>query len=278
MPSPFRTTDYRTPDELLILGLTLLLVFLVIAISAVATLCTSFIFVALAVFLAYSSSQAHHQALMARAYPVSDQSAPQVAALVRQCVRRLQPGAMQVFVAPSNQLNAYTFGLTDPRIVVLYSALFEVMDADELRFVFGHELGHVQLGHTRLNSLLGGMAGIPSSSAASALLVMAFLSWNRACEYSADRAGLLACGKPEKAITALVKLVAGPKGLTRRGLELAYQQIDAEDDTWAGSLNEALASHPLLIRRINQIRSYAVTPEYKHLQAMIDQNNGSRIG
>jgi Zn-dependent protease with chaperone function len=209
---------------------------------------------------------------MERAYPVSDQSAPEVAVLVRQCVRRLQPGAVQVFVGPSNQLNAYTFGLSDPRIVVLYSALFQVMDADELRFIFGHELGHVQLGHTRLNSLLGGMAGIPSSSAASAMLVMAFLSWNRACEYSADRAGLLACGKPEKAITALVKLVAGPQGLTRRGLELAYERIDAEDDTWAGSLNEALASHPLLIRRINQIRSYAATSEYKQLQAMIDQN------
>jgi Zn-dependent protease with chaperone function len=275
--SPFRTTAYRTPDELFILGLTLLLVFAVIILSAVATFCASFILVALGVFLAYSSSKAHHQVLMERAYPVSDTSAPELAALVRQCVQRLQPGVVQVFVTPSNQLNAYTFGLSDPRIVVLYSALFDVMDADELRFVFGHELGHVQLGHTRLNTLLGGMAGIPSSSAASALLVMAFLSWNRACEYSADRAGLLVCGKPEKAITALVKLVAGPKGLTRRGLELAYRQIDAEDDTWIGNLNEALASHPLLIRRINQIRSYAATQEYKSLQAMINQNSAAAM-
>lgn len=275
MSSSFRTTAYRTPDELFILGLTLLLVFAVIAISAAVTLCASFVLVALAVFLAYSSSQAHHRILMERAYPVTDRSAPELAALVRQCVQRLQPGVVQVFVTPSNQLNAYTFGLSDPRVVVLYSALFDVMDADELRFVFGHELGHVQLGHTRINSLLGGMAGIPSSSVASALLVMAFLSWNRACEYSADRAGLLVCGKPEKAITALVKLVAGPKGLTRRGLELAYQKIDAEDDTWIGNLNEALASHPLLIRRINQIRRYAATQEYKNLQAMINQNEAA---
>ncbi len=170
MSSSFRTTAYRTPDELFILGLTLLLVFAVIAISAAVTLCASFVLVALAVFLAYSSSQAHHRILMERAYPVTDRSAPELAALVRQCVQRLQPGVVQVFVTPSNQLNAYTFGLSDPRVVVLYSALFDVMDADELRFVFGHELGHVQLGHTRINSLLGGMAGIPSSSVASALL------------------------------------------------------------------------------------------------------------
>jgi hypothetical protein len=38
---------------------------------------------------------------------------------------------------------------------------------------------------------------------------MAFLWWNRACEYSADRAGLLACGRLHKAISALVKLAEG---------------------------------------------------------------------
>ena len=100
------------------------------------------------------------------------------------------------------------------------------------------------LGHTWLNSLVGGIAGIPSSSSAGILLTMAFLWWNRTCEYSADRAGLLACGKPEKAISALVKLAAGPQADTQMELAQAYRQIDAEDDTLLGSLNEVLATHP----------------------------------
>jgi Zn-dependent protease with chaperone function len=136
----------------------------------------------------------------------------------------------------------------------------------------------VRLGHTRLNSLLGGLAGIPASSSVSAVLAMAFLSWNRACEHSADRAGLLACGKPEKAISALIKLVAGPQGLTQSGLEMAYRQIDAEDDTFLGGLSEALGSHPLLIKRINQIRNYAATAEYRRLQELVDRNLGDRDG
>ena len=86
------------------------------------------------------------------------------------------------------------------------------MDADELRFIIGHEMGHVALGHTWLNSLVGGMAGIPSSSTSSAILTLAFLSWNRTCELSADRAGLLACGSLDKAVSSLIKLVAGPEG------------------------------------------------------------------
>ena len=146
------------------------------------------------------------------------------------------------------------------------------MDADELRFVIGHELGHIALGHTYLNSLVGGMAGIPSPSAASALLAMAFLSWNRTCEHSADRAGLLACGKPDKAVSALIKLVAGPAGSSRAGLELAYRQIDAEDDTVWGNLNEAFASHPMLIKRIQAIRSYAASNQYKRLLAVCNKD------
>ena len=152
-----------------------------------------------------------------------------------------------------------------PKVVVLYEPLFKIMDEDELTFIIGHELGHVALGHTWLNSLIGGIAGIPSSMGAAAILSMAFLSWNRACEFSADRAGLLACAKPEKAISALIKLVAGPKALSPEGMAAAYQQIDAEDDTWLGSLNEAFGTHPMLIRRIQELRKYASSSQYRLL-------------
>jgi Zn-dependent protease with chaperone function len=76
---------------------------------------------------------------------------------------------------------------------------------------------------------------------------------------------MLACRKPEKAISALIKLVAGQKGMTQEGMALAYNQIDAEDDTLMGSINEAFGSHPMLIRRIQQIRQYAASNQYKRL-------------
>ena len=258
-------TSYRYPNEQLVLGVTLLLVAGVIALTATATVCTSVLFIALAVALAYSSSRSHHQALVQKSYPITPKKAPELTAILESCRKRLRVEPVEAFVTPSQQLNAYTFGLSTPKVIVVYSALLKVMDADELCFVIGHELGHIALGHTYLNSLVGGMAGIPSPSAASALLAMAFLSWNRTCEHSADRAGLLACGKPDKAISALVKLVAGPTGSSRAGLELAYRQIDAEDDTVWGNLNEAFASHPMLIKRIQAIRSYATSNQYKRL-------------
>jgi Zn-dependent protease with chaperone function len=276
MNQAFSTTAYRDPNEHLILFLTVSLVLVVIAFTAAATFCGSVLFLFIALGMATNSTRAHHLALLERAHRVTPQSSPELAGIARECIDRLQPGPVEVYVTRSSTLNAYTFGLSDTKVVVLYSSLFELMDEDELRFILGHELGHVRLGHTRLNSLLGGMAGIPASSSVSAVLVMAFLSWNRACEHSADRAGLLACGKPEKAISALIKLVAGPQGLTQSGLEMAYRRIDAEDDTFLGGLSEALGSHPLLIKRINQIRSYAASAEYRRLQELVDRNVGDR--
>jgi Zn-dependent protease with chaperone function len=273
MQPRYSTAAYRVANEHLVLGLTLLLLLLVIAISVVVTVCTSLIFVGLAVVLAYGSSRQHHLALMEGAYPVTPQAAPGLAHVASKAAVRIQPGPVEMYVTPSRVLNAYTFGLDSPKVIVLYSALLQIMDEDELRFIIGHEMGHVRLGHTWLNSLVGGMAGIPSSSTASALLTMAFLWWNRTCELSADRAGLLACGNPEKAISALVKLVAGPQAATRAGMEMAYRQIDAEDDTFMGPLGEAFASHPMLIRRINELRRYAVSAQYRQLQALVDQNS-----
>jgi len=177
---------------------------------------------------------------------------------------------------PGQALNAYTFGLSDPKVVVLYSPMLQVMDADELRFVVGHELGHVRLGHTWLNTLMGGMAGIPSPFSAALLLAFVFRWWNRICELSADRAGLLACGNVHKAVSALVKLVADPYSQDPETYRRALETIDAEDDHTMSGLTEALSTHPMLIRRIQELRGYAATQEYQRLQALVNQNVAGR--
>lgn len=265
------TTAYRYPHERLILALTIALVFVVIALTAAATLLLSALFVAAIVAASYASNKAHHEALIQRAWPITSQQSPRLAAIIKESAARIQPGHIQAFVALHNTLNAYTFGLLPPRVIVLHSPLLEVMDEDEMRFIIGHEMGHIRLGHTWLNSLVGGMAGIPSPFLASAMLVLAFRWWNRACEYSADRAGMLACGKPHKAISALVKLAIGPIH-TRAEWERALRIIDAEDDTILGNLNEMLASHPMIIRRIERLKLYATSAQYRRLQELINRD------
>jgi Zn-dependent protease with chaperone function len=267
------TSAYRYPNERLVLALTLLLVGGVIAVTASATVCLSAIFLVVVLLISYAQNRIHHSSLLAGALPVTDEEAPELADIAGAAAARIQPGPIDVFLARSDVLNAYTFGLVRPKVIVLYDGLLRVMDAEELQFVIGHEMGHVRLDHTVLNSLVGGLAGIPSPFAAGALLAMAFLWWNRACEFSADRAGLLACGDVRKAVSALVKLAAGGQVWSEAEYSAAMQRIDAEDDHALAGLEEALSSHPMTIRRIQELHAYAQSGAYKRLQSLVNRND-----
>lgn len=261
-------TSYRYPGETVILTLTIILVLAVVLIAAAPTICLLPLAMLVFTGLAYQMNQSHHRELIQHAEKVTPQSAPQLAALAQQCADRLRPEAFELYVVPSRQVNAYTFGFSNPRVVVLYSAITRLMDPGELRFILGHEVGHIALNHTWLNTLLGGMAGIPPSFGAAIILTFAFRWWNRACEFSADRAGLLACGSLEKATSALVKLVAGDVRSPAE-LERALQVIDAEDDSPLNVLASSLSTHPMLIRRIEELRKFAASAEYQALAKAI---------
>jgi len=83
---------------------------------------------------------------------------------------------------------------------------------------------------------------------------------------------LLACGKLDKAISALIKIGAGTNVKTMDAMEMAYQRIDAEDDTVWGNVKEILATHPMLIRRIQELRKFAVSDRYHRMQVRVNQN------
>lgn len=270
--SKFSTTAYRFPSERTILWITVGTVILVIGFTAAATVCLSIVFILAMLGMAYISNRNFHQSLMANSRQVTVENTPELASLANACLSRLQVPNVAVYVAQSNRLNAYTFGLSNPRVIVLNSSLFQIMDADELSFIISHEMGHVKLGHTWLNTLLGGMAGIPSPYAAFALLHLVFRWWNRTCEYSADRGGLLGCGNPEKAITALIKLAEGKKIVSQSELSDALSRLSTEDDDIINNLGELLATHPLTINRIEKLQSFAKSRKYKKLQERVNRN------
>lgn len=272
MTRKFKTTAYRYPNEQLILGVIILVVAGVIIFTAAATACLSIVFILGFLIIGYFSSKSHHQNLIQTAQRVTRDSGTGLSVLIEESAQRLQVESVQVFVFPSRVPNAYTFGMDTPKAIVLYSSLLQLMDRDEIQFIIGHEMGHICLGHTKLNTLVGGMAGVPSNYTSAILMHLVFLWWNRACEYSADRAGILACGKPNKAISALIKLEAGDAIRDSDDLVSIIKNIEAEDDDILNNLGEALATHPMIISRIKEIRKYVASAEYHNLQSLVDQN------
>ena len=62
-------------------------------------------------------------------------------------------GVPEMYVAADPYLNAFTIGMNRPTIV-LNSALVDLLDEEELRFVVAHELGHAISGHALYQTLL----------------------------------------------------------------------------------------------------------------------------
>ncbi len=269
----FRSRAYRFDNEQIVLILTFLLVLGVIVLTSTVTFCLSgVLIIAMFLFSAYLI-HSHHQSLIRSAMRIDLNTAPELAEVVSECGHKLQPGPVEVYLVEQSQINAYTLGIGNPKVLVLFTPLLKVMSIRELQFIIGHEMGHVALGHTWLNTIVGGLAGIPAPFGAAVLLYAAFRWWNRMCEFSADRAGLLACGNLNVAVAALVKLVA-PEIQTQWDFDRALAVIDAEDDHVSNRFSELFQTHPMLIRRINHLRDYARTTEYRRLQAGVNRNVG----
>jgi hypothetical protein len=113
---------------------------------------------------------------------------------------------------------------TDRPLIVMSSRLLEMMGREELLFAIGHELGHVKSRHIAygqmalalpvlgdlLKSATLGIGGLLSGG-----LQLSLNNWVRMSDFSADRAGLLACHDAAAACRALIKLGGLPRGLER---------------------------------------------------------------
>ncbi|MBX7192547.1 MAG: M48 family metallopeptidase [Sandaracinaceae bacterium] len=125
--------------------------------------------------------------------------APRLTSLLDEVKRTLSfEEPVELFVGQDAEVNAGampSIGAELPHVVTLTSALVERMTDDELRFVLGHELGHLAFRHYRARMAAAAFGqdeqGEPRTPP---LLMRRMESWDRLAEISADRAGFLVIG------------------------------------------------------------------------------------
>lgn len=110
---------------------------------------------------------------------------------------------------------AMAIGLDRP-IVVATSGMVDLLDDDELRFVLGHELGHVLSGHALYTTMLlqlmrvsSTLSWLPLGALGLRAVIAALHEWARKAELSCDRAGLLSAQDPPTALRVHMKLASG---------------------------------------------------------------------
>ncbi len=182
----------------------------------------------------------------------------------------------ELFVAQTPFVNAGALGLGEP-FVVLQSGTLDLLEPLELRFLLGHELGHVLSGHglykTMLRILLrlsSAALSLPAGGAAVLALSAALLEWDRKSELSADRAGLLAVQDLDAALAVQMKLAGGGRAGEMSVVEFLEQAREYEE---AGSVVDSVfkllhltgQTHPFPVLRLRELKTWAESDAYAEI-------------
>lgn len=113
---------------------------------------------------AHSSRMAEQMDAQSKIAPAASTYAKRLAALTQSC-REDQGLALNYKVYLTPEVNA--FALADGSIR-FYSGLMDMMTDDEIRYVVGHEIGHVQAGHSKKRMQVAMSSGAMRDAAAAA--------------------------------------------------------------------------------------------------------------
>lgn len=220
----------------------------------------------------YVSQEIHEQNRNALA--VGPNQFPEIYEIAKDCARILGIAIPNIFINSGMEFNAYTFASDDIEpVVVIYNGLRNHMTLNELKFIIGHECGHIQNYHTSysyvsevvlnvgvnmasgVNAWLAGLMSFGSTAALS--------TWSRASEVTADRAGMLCADSIEDCYSAIAKLLYG--GTIGQQDNISYEAILEQLDETMGSIakyDELLSSHPSGARRLKALQEFAECEMY----------------
>jgi len=186
------------------------------------------------------------------------------------------PEAPEVYVVQDPRVTAMTLGIDKP-FIVLSTGLLDLMDAEELRHVVGHEVGHILSGHTvyrtmlyHLMRLTSRLMWLPVGYWGLRAIIAALEEWQRKSELSCDRAGLLVGQDPDAALRALMKS-AGGSHVREMNVEAFLAQAadyDAAGDLRDGALkllNLEGQTSPFAALRAAELRRWATGGEYQRI-------------
>jgi Zn-dependent protease with chaperone function len=206
--------------------------------------------------------------LLGTSIKVSSRQFPHLHKIVLECAETLNIPAPTVYVSQSPFINAGTYGTNEESFILVNSALVDKLSDEEVRFVIGHECGHIQNNHVVYHTAASFMAqgigvyvkwaSLPAS--------MALNSWSRRGEITCDRAGLVCCKNEKVALMSLMKIAVGSEKLFEEMDIEEYLAQLGEIKEGIGRFQELFARHPYLPKRVQALRLFAGSSYYMALK------------
>jgi Zn-dependent protease with chaperone function len=188
------------------------------------------------------------------------------------------PEVPEVYVRQSPAPNAMALGADHP-FIVINTGLLDLLDDEELRFVVGHEVGHILSGHavyqTMMQILLqlgSRLAWLPLGNIAIGAIIIGLKEWFRKAELSSDRAGLLVGQDMDAAKRTMMKLAGGTRlhEMSTEAFLAQAREYDAAGDVRDGLLkflNLLPQTHPYAVIRFAEIDRWSQGTEYERIMA-----------
>jgi Zn-dependent protease with chaperone function len=216
---------------------------------------------------------------LASATRVSPRQYPDIHEMLNECATTLdlQP-VPEMFIEQDPSPSAMAIGLDKP-IIVISTGKLQLTDDEGLRFIIGHEVGHVLSGHAVYRTMLlalinvaATIAWLPIGAWSIRAIILGLNEWFRKSELSCDRAGLLCSQDPSAALRAHASL-AGARN--PNDMDVAGFLDQAEEYETRGDVRDSLLkllqlsgrSHPLAALRAAELQKWAAGPEYADILA-----------
>jgi len=216
---------------------------------------------------------------LATSIRVSPRQYPEIHHLLNECATTLdlQP-IPELYIQRDPRPNAMTIGLDKP-IIVISTGTLELVDDEGLRFVLGHEVGHVLSGHAVYRTMLLQLINIataiqwlPIGAWGVRAIIFGLNEWFRKSELSCDRAGLL-CSQDHRAALRVHASLAGAENADE--MDVAAFLDQAEEYSSTGDLRDSFIkilqisgqTHPLAAMRAAELQKWAAGSGYADVLA-----------
>lgn len=167
--------------------------------------------------------------------------------------------AVDFYITSDAQLNAFAVSRNEenePHIINVNSSLLNLMSDDELRFIIGHEMGHLISKNADLLKLIYFI--FPPSTEVPGMLHHKIRLWKQLSELTADRYGYTVCPDVAVCVSAFFKLASGVD-LQRVDLNIDAFIADNERrlEYFKNDKGINIASHPINLIRIKAIQLFS---------------------
>jgi hypothetical protein len=157
--------------------------------------------------------------------------------------------------------------------------MLELVDDEGLRFIIGHEVGHVLSGHAVYRTMLialiniaAAIAWLPIGAWSIRAIILGLNEWFRKSELSCDRAGLL-CSQDPNAVLRVHASLAGARN--PNDIDVAGFLDQAEEYETRGDVRDSVLkllqlsgkSHPLAALRAAELQKWAAGSDYAEILA-----------